>query len=108
MPSITSSPGARILEGFVLQSISPEPDQSTVFNQATTVCGYEVRHSMAPPNVTMEPETSIHRVDHSVSAVRKLLEPTTALKPRTNLVIAHGPYDNALLADEQTLSGGRC
>lgn len=57
---------------MVLQPLSRNADAMSPVEQACAVGGDEVRHSPTQPDVTMQPESAVHCVDHAVAALREL------------------------------------
>jgi hypothetical protein len=72
MPCVAADAGARILEWLVLQASGGEPHGAPVLEEELAVRGNEMRHPLAPPDVAVQPEAAVHRVDHSVSAPLEL------------------------------------
>ena len=48
------------------------PDRRAVAQQALTVGRHEVRHRPPLPDVAVQPEAAVHRVDHPLAARAKL------------------------------------
>lgn len=71
MPGLATSAGARILERFVLQSLVRQSVATPVREQALAISGNEVRHGAPEPDVPMEPESTVHRVNHPVATTRE-------------------------------------
>ena len=72
MPGFAPFTGARILQGFSLQALVRQPDATAVRDQAIAIRGHEVRHGPTEPDMAMEPEAALHRVDHSIATPREL------------------------------------
>jgi hypothetical protein len=72
MPRVASSAGAWVLERFVLKSREWETNGSTVLDQTLATGGNEVSHRTAFPDVTVKPQTAVHRVDHTFTSKREL------------------------------------
>lgn len=66
MPRFATNAGARILQWFVLQTIFRQTDGTAIGEKKRAVSRYEVREPPATPQVTMEPQATIHGVDHSI------------------------------------------
>jgi hypothetical protein len=71
VPGVAADAGAGILERLVLETASWKTDGASVLEESLAVGGDEMRHSLAAPDVAMQPESTIHSVDHSVSASRE-------------------------------------
>ena len=65
MPRFATDARAGILEGFELKPLVGNADASTVCKETLTVRRNEVREWPSLPHVTMQPQSAIHRVDHS-------------------------------------------
>lgn len=61
-----------VLERFELQASFGEPHYATILQQALAVGGYQMRHGLAAPDVPVQPEPTVHGVDHTVATSRKL------------------------------------
>lgn len=72
MPRIASDSRTWILERFVLQAGDREANGSAIFDQSLATGGHQVRHGMPFPDVAMEPESALHRVDHPLASQREL------------------------------------
>lgn len=72
MPGIAALAAARILERVILQSLGGNADARTPREETGAVRGHEMGHPSPEPNVPMQPETAVHRVDHSVAASGEL------------------------------------
>jgi hypothetical protein len=72
VPGVTADAGAWVLERLVLQASGGEPHGAPVLEEELAVRGNEMRHPLAPPDVTVQPEAAVHRVDHSLSAPLEL------------------------------------
>jgi len=72
MPGFASLRCAGILERLVLESVVGKSHGSTVRKQALSVGRYKVRHRASLPHVPMEPEPTVHRVDHSLATSLEL------------------------------------
>ena len=72
MPGVAANPRPRILERLELKPTFRQPDGASILDQALSVGRNEMRHAVPLPQVTMEPEPTIHRVDHSVATLLEL------------------------------------
>jgi len=72
MPGFPPDTRARIAKWLPLQSVGRKTDTATVGKKALPVHRDQVRHGPALVQVTMEPETALHREDHSVAATLEL------------------------------------
>jgi hypothetical protein len=68
VPRITADAGAGILQWFELQTGRSEPDRRAEAEQSLTVGRDEVRHLAPFPDVAMQPQAAIHRVNHPGAA----------------------------------------
>ena len=71
MPRVASLTGARILQRFFLESLVRQPHAAPVREQEVAIGRDEVCHGPAEPGVTMEPETTVHRMNHPVATSRE-------------------------------------
>ena len=103
MPRFAPQTGARILERLELKLRFGKSHATPVGKQPFAIGGDEMRHGAAEPDVAVEPETAVHRVDHSVLATGEFAN----LRVR-RVIVGHRPtIANCLLADELTLGDGR-
>jgi len=72
MPGVSSHSRARILEGLELKASCGEPDIAPVDKESLAIRRDEVGHLMALPDVPVQPQTAVHREDHSVASAKKL------------------------------------
>jgi hypothetical protein len=72
VPGFASVTGARIPERLSLQTLVRQPDATAIGEQAIAVGGHQVSHRPAKPDVTMEPQTAIHCVNHAVTTPGEL------------------------------------
>jgi hypothetical protein len=72
MPSVAAEPRARVLERLELQAGFWEAYRASIIEQALAVGRHEVRHFAPLPHVAVEPETTIHRVNHPITTLREL------------------------------------
>ena len=77
MPCIASDACSRILERLELQAGDGQTNNAAIFDQAFAIARDEVCHGTTLPNMAMEPEPSIHRVDHSLASKSELTIGTT-------------------------------
>lgn len=71
MPGLAAFAGAWILERLFLESLVRQPGPAPPREQAFAVRGDKVRHASAEPDVAVEPEAAVHRVDHPVATSRE-------------------------------------
>src|SRR5687767_11187542 len=64
VPCIAPYVGSRVLQWLELESVFRQPHRTSVFDEPFSIRGHEVRHLVPLPHVTMEPQPTIHRVDH--------------------------------------------
>jgi hypothetical protein len=74
-PRFAALLGARVLEGLVLQPLLREPQRIAVGHQTRAVGAHQVHQRLALPHVAMQPETAVHRVNHSVATLLELAAP---------------------------------
>jgi hypothetical protein len=67
MPGITTFAGARVLQGLVLQSLLGNSDVLAEYEKQRLVSRHEMCHGPAFPHVPVQPEATIHGVDHSIT-----------------------------------------
>jgi hypothetical protein len=72
VPGVTADAGAWVLERLVLKASGWEAHGPPVLEEELAVGGNEMRHPLAPPNMAVQPEAAVHRVDHPVSAPLEL------------------------------------
>lgn len=72
VPCVAADSCSRILERLELKPAFRQPGDPSVFEQALSVSRNEMRHSVPLPHMTVEPEPTIHRVDHSLATLREL------------------------------------
>ena len=65
MPSISFHACARIFQRLELQSLRRNSNGPAVREKQFSIGRNEMRHRVPFPAMSMEPETTIHRVDHS-------------------------------------------
>ena len=61
-----------ITKRLELQSIDRESGRDPVLDQSLTICRNQVTHPTTEPEVTMQPQSAIHRVNHSLPARAEL------------------------------------
>jgi hypothetical protein len=72
MPRGTANPGSGVLERLELQSRFRQTDTLTVGEEASSIGRDQVRHRPTPPYVAMQPEPTVHRVDHPITTLVEL------------------------------------
>lgn len=72
MPGVSAFAGSRILERFELQARFGQPDLSTIGEQPLAIRRYEMCHEVTFPAVAVQPEPTVHGVDHSVAPTIEL------------------------------------
>lgn len=72
MPRFASFTSAWIPERLSLQTLVRQPDAPAIGEQAIAIGGYQVSHGPAKPDVPMEPQTAVHRVNHAVATPGEL------------------------------------
>jgi hypothetical protein len=72
MPRVASHAATWILERFVLQAGTWKTHRASIGDQALAIGGDEVRHWVTLPEMAMEPQAAIHRVNHPLTSQREL------------------------------------
>lgn len=72
MPGVTTQPGARILEWFELESLRREANRATIGQEAFAIGRNQMRHRVTFPPMAVQPEATVHREDHPISAANEL------------------------------------
>jgi hypothetical protein len=72
MPGITADARSRILQRLELKPGFRQTHRPSVLDQALSVCRHEMGHPVPLPHVTVEPQPTIHRVDHPITTLREL------------------------------------
>jgi hypothetical protein len=72
VPCRPAHAGPRVLERLELQLVERETYALTIGQKALPVDGYEVRHGTTLPHVAVEPEPTVHGVDHPLAAFLEL------------------------------------
>jgi hypothetical protein len=72
VPRISTDARARIFQRFELEAGLTEPDGRTKSEQPLTIGRDEVRHLAPFPDMAVQPQTAIHRVNHPGTAGSKL------------------------------------
>jgi hypothetical protein len=65
---VSPDTSSRVFQRLELEVIGRQASLSPIFEQPLTVGRHEMRHRRPPPDVTMEPQASLHREDHPVAA----------------------------------------
>jgi hypothetical protein len=68
VPRIATYARSRILQRLELETGLPEADRRAESEQSLTIGGHEVRHLAPFPDVAVQPQTAIHRVNHPSAA----------------------------------------
>jgi len=105
VPGISSSTGAGIFQGPVLQPVFAQSELPSVAEQLCPVRRDEVGERLALPHMVMEPQAAIHCVDHSFAAVIKLLNVEWVAQLRHD--VPH-TQDRVLLAGKLSLDDCWC
>ncbi len=87
VPSLASGSRARILERFVLKPFGRKSGDSTIREQQIAVGGDEVRHLAPLPDMPMEPEATIHGVDHSLASRSEFAKGAVGLRRRNKRLL---------------------
>ncbi len=72
MPRLAPEAIAGILERMVLEPLGRQPDTVPPREQTRAVARDEVREPAAEPDVTVEPQSAAHRMDHPLAATPEL------------------------------------
>lgn len=57
---------------MILQTLGGNPDARAPRQQSVAVGRYEMRHRATQPDVTVQPEPTVHRENHSIASLLKL------------------------------------
>jgi hypothetical protein len=68
VPGRTAFPRSRVTQRFPLQSLVRQAGTPTVGEEVFAVRGYEMGHGPPEPDVPVQPQPAVHRVDHAVAA----------------------------------------
>jgi hypothetical protein len=102
MPGVAPLAGARILQRLSLQALVRQTHTATIREQSIAIGGHEMCHTAAKPDMAVEPESAVHRVDHSIAAARELPRETVS-----GGVVGHRPtIASGLLAEELAFDRG--
>jgi hypothetical protein len=71
VPRIAAGARPRILQWLELEAGLPEPDCRAKSEQSLTIGRHEVRHLAPFPDVAVQPQAAIHRVNHPGTAGAK-------------------------------------
>lgn len=72
MPGVSSNTCARIFQRTVLESRLAQAELPSIADELFAICGNEVGEWLALPHVVMQPQSAVHRVDHSLATSLKL------------------------------------
>jgi hypothetical protein len=72
VPGVAPFQCARILQALELQTLFGQAKSSTVGQETIAIRRDHVRHRSALPYVAVEPESTIHCVDHTLAAAGEL------------------------------------
>lgn len=72
VPGITPDARSWILQRLELKPGFWQTYRASVLNQALSVRRHEMGHLVPLPHVTVEPQPTIHRVDHPITTLREL------------------------------------
>ena len=89
MPGVLSDTGARVLEGLVLQAVRGKAEGIAEGEESRLIGGNEVDERGAKPYVAVQPEASVHGVDHSFASQKEFAAPFGEKKgPQTRVAPA--------------------
>src|SRR6185437_11758122 len=66
VPRIALHAGARVLEWFVLEVFRLKPGSAPIGQELLAIGGDQVRHRAPLPDMAVQPESTVHRVQHAV------------------------------------------
>jgi len=72
MPCVSSGAGPWILQRLELKSIGGQPYLAPIFQEPLAISGDEVRHRSSLPAMSVEPQATVHREDHPITATFEL------------------------------------
>ena len=82
MPRIAPQTGAWILEWLELQALNGKMNVDRCGNESRVTSRHEMRHGPPHPHVTMQPEATIHGVQHAILAPLEFLPRRHVRPPR--------------------------
>lgn len=82
MPRLASHTGSRVLERLVLQAVRRKTNVGRHGKESLAVRRHEMRHQAPLPDVTMEPESTVHGVEHTVTPALELTPRRFVRPPR--------------------------
>jgi|SRR5688572_15729351 len=104
MPGLAPDARARVLERLLLESLVRQADLPAPGQEALAIRRHEVRHWPAKPDVAVEPEPPVHRVDHPVATSREF----AGMEVSRGVAAGHGPTIHpGLLTEQLAFDGGR-
>ena len=71
VPGFAPDASTWILERFELQSVGGKANCATVGEKKVSVRRDQMRHGMTLPAMTVQPEATVHREDHPITAMRE-------------------------------------
>src|SRR6476620_3158945 len=78
MPRVAAFARARVLQWLELETVEWDADRCAVLEEQFLVRRDEVGKASALPQVTVQPQTTVHGVDHSVTPIAELAENRTS------------------------------
>jgi hypothetical protein len=72
MPRLTTLSGAWIFQRLELEAGGRQPYGTSVRQQSLSVGGDEMRHGAPVPDVAVQPEPTVHRVNHPIATPDEL------------------------------------
>lgn len=67
MPSFAPLSGARVFERMILKTLRWNPHAPSPSKQTFAIRRDQVRHLTSQPDVAVQPETAVHRVNHPIA-----------------------------------------
>lgn len=92
MPRIPAQARSRIFQRFELQSVRGEPHFPAVREQALAVSRDEMRHRVPFPSMAVQPQSTIHGVDHPVESASELAVRRRRFSGHAGPLGIHVPY----------------
>ncbi len=72
MPGVTPHGRSRVAQWLVLQAMRGNTKRRAIGEQTRLIGAHQMHHRATEPDMTMEPETTVHRVDHAIATLGKL------------------------------------
>jgi len=97
MPRFASDTGPRILEGLELEAMNRESQGVPELLKSASVRADEMHHRLPLPDMAVQPQPAIHRVDHPIATEQKL----PASRRKNNLPQALGAPAGVMIVEHR-------